>query len=1135
MNHMVDRELRVVRAQAYQYRMPLKRPYGTARGVTRGARNFVVLLHGDVGDETFTGVGECQPRHALTGDGPKSGDAAWTFLQAAVRHLHDGRLPVGDAAEAVTHIRQLMAQLDDIAREHADDTNRDRPFRGTMLGIEVALLDLASRALGLQISELLGKKRDDIAISISTVSTVDDVAAKVIKQKRFPMTRVKGVGRLEHDWELFETIAAANRSVGREKPIWMDINEALDLAGASTFVRGLVQRMAAGTLPNSIVLEGILPKAQVTELPQLQRLADDECRAVGAAEPLDLRIMPDEGMWDVSDLERVNAEGGCRALNIKAPKAGGLLASLDLANAAVAADPDIRVCIGGMLGTSDLTAWALHNLARALPRIDYLTTVPPTNVEQRISEPVARWRERGSNVIAAQTGPGLGTTLVPSQLDPYVERSVDTAPPAQTVTVAPVEPSGRVAGEPGGSVAGRTATLVFAGDTSLGDVHINAKGGKLLQRLTNEPMSYFTALRPLVSDRDVLIVNLETVLADSPVSPFEGKKRFLGWDLPSRTIQCLRDLGVDAVGLANNHTMDFGTNHLLDTRAQLEQAGIVAFGAGATLADAAAPHTITLGSAEEQRRIHVISAMEVQRKLRDEYGFYATADQPGVNPMSVRRISGQIEELKRTDPTALVVVYPHWGGNYVWVRESAQRASAAFSAAGADLIIGHGAHMLQQISIADHHATVYSLGNFVFNWSGRFSQYDVPPFGLVARVGVEPAADHWAIDVRLYPIASDNKTTGFTPRPATDNEFEGIVATLRDVDLDGSFTDRARYQTDPYGPHIAFSFTTGSGGPGSTRAAPASSTPNPIDAGRHTSPSQPTPESVRTIADRLDPSALDSYLLERAALARGLCCVRLSPTAFLAGVTPERAGELTFHHTMSTATPRVAYDLLTDKLHLKTILGEAGLPFDQHAEGDSLRMFVVGSSVVSTLRSTDEAPADVTAETHTDVLDVARRAVAAFPGLGHAEVRLALDDHRQPADAQKLCISDIDPVPRLAPHESGSTNDEGSVSAALVQLHLDEPTRARAPGDEVEVAATFTGFGSPADLRSALERVATERGVALRFSEHRDDRTLKATISGSLADVAAISVIIMSEPHAPETVEIVPAFKAAPERPEGSR
>ena len=174
-------------------------------------------------------------------------------------------------------------------------------------------------------------------------------------------------------------------------------------------------------------------------------------------------------------------------------------------------------------------------------------------------------------------------------------------------------------------------------------------------------MSFLAGLQPLVTGSDALILNLETVLADSPTSPFEGKKPYLGWDNPERTADCLRQLGVTAVSLANNHSMDYGASHLLETRAHLEKAGISAFGAGANRKEAAAPLTLRLDFDGVERRVHVIAGMQIQAKLRDEYQFYAGSQQAGVNGLARSRLAKTIAQLREDDPHSLIILFPHWG------------------------------------------------------------------------------------------------------------------------------------------------------------------------------------------------------------------------------------------------------------------------------------------------------------------------------------------------------------------------------------------------------------------------------------------------------------------------------------------
>ncbi|QSB15249.1 CapA family protein [Natronosporangium hydrolyticum] len=905
-------EISLTRVRAVRYQMPLKRAYGTARGVTTAGVNFLLVLGAEGSGQPFEGLGECQPRHALTGDGGKDRVSAWQFLCAATDALAGRRLRFDGPAEAVASVRSAMAELNPIAVAHAEEQDRDRPFRGTLLGIETALLDVVSHALGIQLADLLGRQRDDIGISISTISSSNDLAQvkeKTIKQVRFPMTRVKGTGDIAYDLSLLGVVTEANRSVGRERPIWIDINEALDYDGAVRLLTEIADRMGRGELPASIVVEGMLPKRDVDQLPQLQRVADERCQALGSDQPLDLRVMPDEGMWDVDDLTRLNALGGCRAINIKAPKAGGLLASLDLANAAVAADPEVHVCIGGMVGTSDVTAWALHSLARALPRVDYLTTVPPQNVQERISEPLAKYHAKDSNIIARQTTPGLGTRLRWDKLAPYVEATYEaaTAAAGPLAQVDGPEPEPISASELPDLSGVAFKTLVFGGDTSLGDVYVDRAGGSLRHRLDENPMSFVADLQPLVADHDALILNLETVLADHPVSPFEGDKPYLGWDSPQRTIDCLTRLGVDAVSLANNHTMDYGAEHLLATKQQLEAAGIQAFGAGASGAEAAEPLTLRLDFDGVERRVHVIGAMQIQAKLRDQYQFYAGSRQPGVHSMAIQRVATAITELRRTDPSSLIVVFPHWGRNYQWVNEAQQRAAAAFVDAGADLIIGHGAHMLQQCSFGRQHAVVYSLGNFQFNWGGRFDKHDAPPYGLVARVNAGVRAGGWVVDLRLYPITSDNRATNHRPSPVDEASFEALWSALVSHDLDHSFQRLAHRGRDEYGFYLGYAFTT------------AAVTPT-TDPGANGENVYDDPESTALLR-MLDQRLLPSLLIAKEAELDGASIDWLASDTFVASLGEQRL--LFKGNRCLESVP--ATKVVRDKGILKRLLNDAGV------------------------------------------------------------------------------------------------------------------------------------------------------------------------------------------------------------------
>lgn len=414
-----QQSLVVRRTHAIQYRMPLKRPFGTSRYVTKATTNFIVRVHGELDGRHIMGVGEAQPRNKLTGD--LNTAKAWEFFTTATEALQGVEIFLASPEEAQASIRKIVAELQELAQKHSLPENKERPFRGSLLGLEIALLDIAAQALGVPMAEVMGGiQRDEVAVTASTISTENTVAElskKVTKQaSRYPMNRVKGRGEIAQDLAALKTIHSANLAASSSKTVWMDVNEGFEPDEAREFITELVNGIATGELPDVVTLEQPVPKAEGHCLPELQYEADALTVKAGVG---DIRIMPDESIWDVHDLEHLHSLGGCRAINIKTAKAGGLMASLDTARRAVELNPDTYVYIGGMIGTSDLTTWAIHQLVKALPRIDYLTAMPPGNVAARISEPLSYLR-KGTNIHGNSSNPGLGAVLAYDKLIPFI-------------------------------------------------------------------------------------------------------------------------------------------------------------------------------------------------------------------------------------------------------------------------------------------------------------------------------------------------------------------------------------------------------------------------------------------------------------------------------------------------------------------------------------------------------------------------------------------------------------------------------------------------------------------------------------------------------------------------------------------
>jgi poly-gamma-glutamate synthesis protein (capsule biosynthesis protein) len=204
--------------------------------------------------------------------------------------------------------------------------------------------------------------------------------------------------------------------------------------------------------------------------------------------------------------------------------------------------------------------------------------------------------------------------------------------------------------------------------------------------------------------------------------------------------------GFDAVGLANNHTMNYGPEGLLQTIELLDAAGIQHCGGGANLDEAHRPAVVEW----QGTRVAFLSYTSVFTA-----GFEATPDRPGLAvvkvdssynvPARLHEMPGsplevattpdpRHKERMQTDVAAArqladaVVVSWHWGvsmGYQHLVGYQTELGRAAIDA-GADLVVGHHPHTLQGIEVYRGRPIAYSIAHFGFDMeSSSFSEESV--------------------------------------------------------------------------------------------------------------------------------------------------------------------------------------------------------------------------------------------------------------------------------------------------------------------------------------------------------------------------------------------------------------------------
>ncbi|HTJ96277.1 MAG TPA: CapA family protein, partial [Rhodocyclaceae bacterium] len=163
----------------------------------------------------------------------------------------------------------------------------------------------------------------------------------------------------------------------------------------------------------------------------------------------------------------------------------------------------------------------------------------------------------------------------------------------------------------------------------------------------------------------------------------------------------------DALGLANNHSGDFGPLAFKEMLGLLGKSKIAYFGGGENLAAAHTPLVMER------------NGLRVAFLAYDEFfprSFEADFDKPGVAWSEDEQVKRDIGEARRQYQADIVITFMHWGWEHEPLAGSRQRQLARLMIdAGADAVVGTHPHVTQDIDTYQGKPIVYSLGNFVFD------------------------------------------------------------------------------------------------------------------------------------------------------------------------------------------------------------------------------------------------------------------------------------------------------------------------------------------------------------------------------------------------------------------------------------
>lgn len=367
-----------------------------------GSSNFVVQLTGSTGHGDVVGVGESQPRWKRTGDDAGS---AWKFIVEAVKRLEGRELTVKSPTAAIAHIRQLMEEFTQLAAERAVDPGVEKPFRGALLGIEMALLDAAAQAAECTMAQLLasaGPSGDQLNSTAENEGSVASYFSR-LKVGTDPETFDEAV----EEFTATELgTAQADSASQAQARIWLTSSGDLSLAEAKALMSTVQQKLTAESLTAEVFVTQLLDSS------------DDEGReefatflgtlAADQSSPITIRQVV--GPSQVETPEEDQPQDTPRAQSavvIRPAQAGGLLPALDIIDTWAQEHPEVALILGGMGGLSRISASALYQASIARESMAGVVNAHAT-VERSLPLTAAQHDPSHFGDVAADASSGSG-------------------------------------------------------------------------------------------------------------------------------------------------------------------------------------------------------------------------------------------------------------------------------------------------------------------------------------------------------------------------------------------------------------------------------------------------------------------------------------------------------------------------------------------------------------------------------------------------------------------------------------------------------------------------------------------------------------------------------------------------------
>lgn len=266
------------------------------------------------------------------------------------------------------------------------------------------------------------------------------------------------------------------------------------------------------------------------------------------------------------------------------------------------------------------------------------------------------------------------------------------------------------------SIKKDTLSIIGTGDIMLGSNYPNTS-----KLPPNDGKDLFSNVKDILKGADVTFGNLEGCFLDKGGNRKPCKKGCYFFRMPDRYVNHLLDAGFNVVNIANNHMGDFGQPGRTNTVKVLKDSGL----AFAGLKD-----------------ICETSEFEIDGV---KYGFCGFAPNSGTT--KITDIAYAQKLVSELDKTCDIVIVSFHGGAEGKTHNRVNRKTETFYGenrgnvyefahavidAGADIVFGHGPHVVRAAELYNDRFIIYSMGNFCT--AGDFSISGISGYAPMVKV-----------------------------------------------------------------------------------------------------------------------------------------------------------------------------------------------------------------------------------------------------------------------------------------------------------------------------------------------------------------------------------------------------------------